>query len=174
LVAKLKYLFNSLSGGMDLACGGIDRRTSAILAAQQRPDGSALDLAADVPESGLNPVIAPAEVAGFADVLAGRIDVIWIKPAEIGAKQPAETFAFALKGNAGSQTLHTIVRRQAQEGKAVDRLGVAEDPGRIEGLGQWNGDVEELDAVNLHWPIPFILLSCTSVAGLRVTIQIIA
>ncbi len=160
--AQLEHLGGPLLGRVDFAGGSVHRRAAGFLPAQQHPNRFALDLAADVPEGGFHPVVAPAQIADFAQALTDGGDVGWVEADEVWADQTAQALALALKGHASRQALHTVVGRQAQQGEAVLGLGIAGDPRGVERLGQRDGDMKQFDAVNFHRSFSFALIICTS------------
>ena len=147
---KFQHLLGPARRITHLAGGGIDRCAARQLPAEHLPQGLPLDLPLDVPESRLQPVIPPAQVAGLADALPPRCDVGRIEPDQIGAQQAAETLPLALEGDARREPLRTVIGRQAGQGKTIGGLRIAGYPGGMKRFLQRDGDVEQFDAVEFH------------------------
>ncbi|MGD2177744.1 MAG: hypothetical protein PVG71_07970 [Anaerolineae bacterium] len=120
-LAQPEYLLGTLLGQVDLPRRGVHVCAFGALAAQQGPDGPALDVTADVPEGGLHPVVTPAEVAHLAQSLADGRDVGRIEANEVGADQAAQSLALALEGHACGQPPHAVVGREPKQGEALFR-----------------------------------------------------
>ena len=155
LFRQLQHLLRALFRRVDFAGRSIDRHAAVSrqlfrLAAQHLPQGLALDLAPDVPESGLQPVVPPAQVARLAHALPAGGDVGRVESDQVGAKQVAQAGALGAEGGAGRQALHAVVGGDAGQREAVDGLRIAGDPRGVEGPGKGKGDVEQLDPVDFH------------------------
>jgi hypothetical protein len=92
-------------------------------------------------------VIAPIEVADLTQTLACALNVGKVETDEIRSNKGPQSEGLALKAHPGCQPLQAIVCRVSEEGEAILGLEVAGDPRRVEGLGQWNGDMGEFSAI---------------------------
>jgi hypothetical protein len=83
--------------------------------------------------------------------LPSGLDVGGIEPDQVRAKQAAKTFSFPFESDACSNPLDAVVGCQSCEGEPVRRLGVARNPGRMEGFFEWNRDMKQFDAVDFNF-----------------------
>ena len=150
LGADLVQVAPALVQRLERAARGVDAhlRDGRLLFLQQLVDRLAGAFAGQVPASGLEPPVAPAEVGRLAQPLAEAVHVVGRHAEQEAPEQVAEAAPLGGKGRAGGLADQAIAGEKAGEGLCDVGLRIAWDPRGPERLGERHVHVPQLDALD--------------------------
>ena len=146
-------LLDALLGGPHLPRRRVDL-DFAGLAAQQFAHRLSRQLSLDVPERGLHPPIAPAQVRHLPQTLLNHVDVGGVLPQQIRADQVSQPRPLPPHGRTGGHPDHPVVGEEPHQREAILTLRKSRNPAGPKHRRQGNFYVEQLDANDRRHGLP--------------------